>query len=118
MRFVLGALTGCVLLIGTAISGEPPVSVRANPSVSMAPATVQLSVTVQPDARNRLLTVMTDSGQFYRSSEMPLDGENSSRVQVFTFKNLPAGEYLVSARVGRDDGSDRVAETQLMVTGF
>ena len=45
-------------------------------------------------------------------------GDRSARQQRFTVRNLPAGEYVVQARIKRADNSERIAETHLVVTGF
>jgi len=110
-------VVGCCLLAGLAVA-SPPVAVSANPMVSMAPATVVVNVVLEPDERNRALIVVTDSADFYSSSEVALDGDRSARQQRFTVRNLPAGEYVVQARIKRADDSERIAETQLVVTGF
>jgi hypothetical protein len=117
MKLAVATVLGCVVLAGSPATATEPVSIRVNPTVSMAPATVILSVTVEPDERNRVLTVVTDSPDFYSASEVELEGERASRLQRFTVRGLPAGDYVVQARITRADSSERVAETQLMVTG-
>ena len=49
------------------------------PSKSMAPATIRVRVGVAPDADNRVLNVIADSGAYYRSSEIQLDGDRARR---------------------------------------
>ena len=117
MKFGVGVVLGCSLLAGPAVASEP-VAVSANPMISMAPATIVVSVVLEPDERNRFLTVVTDSQDFYSSSEVSLDGDRAARQQRFTVRNLPAGEYVVQARVTRADDSERIAETRLVVTGY
>ncbi len=118
MKVLAGVVLGCSLLGGVSVSGSEPLAITANPRVSMAPATITLRVTVEPDERNRLLAVITDAADFYSESEVTLDGENAARQQRFTVRNLPAGEYVVRARITRADDSERVVETHLVVTGF
>lgn len=117
MKLPVAAVLGCVALAGSPATGGEPVAVRANPAVSMAPATVVLTVVIEPDQRNRLLTVVTDSLDFYSASEVSLEGDQASRLQKFTLKNLPPGEYQVQARITRADNSERVAQTEMTVTG-
>ncbi len=118
MKVMAGVVLGCSLLAGTPAAVSEPLAISVHPIVSMAPATVTLNVTIEPDERNRLLTVVTDSTDFYSASEVSLDGDKAARTQRFTVKNLPAGDYLVRARITRGDDSERVVETHLLVTGF
>ena len=39
---------------------------------------------------------MAESPEFYRSSEIQLDGENTPSLSVFEFRNLPTGLYQVT----------------------
>ena len=111
----LAILTGVVATASPA-AAPPPVSVQVNPNVAMAPATVRVIVTVEPDERNRGLLVEADSLNFYSSSEVMLEGNESSRVRRFEFKNLPPGEYEVRATVERNDGRRQVANAQYVVS--
>ena len=94
-----------------------PVTVQVTPNVSMAPATVRVVVTVEPDDRNRGLVLEADSQEFYSSSQVTLEGDRSSRVQRFTLKNLPPGTYEIRATIQRNDGDTQVANAQYLVTG-
>jgi len=114
--FAVAAFAG-FLAAATPSAAPPPVAVQVTPNVSMAPATVRVVVTVEPDERNRGLMVEADSPDFYSSSEVTLDGDGSSRVQRFVFKNLPPGEYDIRATVERNDGGRQMASTMTIVSG-
>ena len=43
------------------------------------PATVRVTAIVERDAQNRAMEVVADSDGFYRSSLIPLEGENAPR---------------------------------------
>ena len=64
-----------------------------------APATVPVTIAVEPGARNRALVVEADSDDYYRSSLVELDGDKEKRLHLVEFKSLPAGEYTLRARV-------------------
>lgn len=117
MKLVVAAALGCLLLAGSAPASEP-VTVAAKPFVSMAPATLLVDVIVEPDARNRVLSVVTESDDFYTLSEVELNGDHAARKQKFTIRNLPPGEYVVQARIKRADDSERIAQARALVTGF
>lgn len=90
-------------------------TIRVSPNISLAPATVRVVVTVEPDANNRELVVEADSGVFFTSSTVQLDGEKSARTQSFILKELPAGSYNVAARVISRNGNSRTASSEYMV---
>jgi len=69
---------------------------QLSPSVARAPALLTIRVIVESAADNRRLQVVAESPEFYRSSEIQLDGANSTPLQVFEFRNLPTGLYQVT----------------------
>src|SRR6266700_1103316 len=83
--FLLGALSG--------VDGAEPLRLRLTPAASRAPGFVTVEASIEADASNRLLEVVGASADFYRSSEIEIDGAEGPRVSVFKFPNLPAGEY-------------------------
>jgi len=68
-----------------------------SPATSLAPANLIARVTIESDADNRAIEVIAESSEFYRSSEISLDGRNAPHVNVFEFRSLPSGEYEVRA---------------------
>jgi hypothetical protein len=81
------------------------------------PATVQITVAVEPDAHNRLLRIEADSGDFFRASELTLEGDEDKRLHSVEFKNLPAGSYVLKAEVLSTDALLGLATQELVVTG-
>jgi len=71
---------------------------------------------VKPDAANRALEIVADSGQFYRSSRLSLDGANAAEITETTFKNLPGGEYEVSVMLVGADGTRSWDRRSVQVT--
>jgi len=68
-----------------------------SPSVAFAPANLVVKTTVQRDAANRSMEIIAESATFYRSSEVPLEGDKAPRVSTFEFRSLPSGTYEVTA---------------------
>jgi len=94
-------------------AGAPdPVSVRATPAVAFAPATLVVRATIAADAHNRVIEVSADSGEFFRSSTIELEGENAPRTNLFEFRSLPPGIYEVRAVLIGDDGRQRALARQ------
>lgn len=67
--------------------------------------------TIVSDPDNRTVEIVAESPDFYRSSEMQLDGDRAPRTTVFEFRSLPPGSYEVTAilrgSTGRERGSVR-----------
>jgi hypothetical protein len=81
------------------------------------PATVDITVLVEPDPANRVLRVEADGDQMYRSTEFELRGGTDSRVHMVEFKDLEAGNYVLRAQVLGTDKVRGTATSELMVTG-
>ena len=67
-------------------------SLRVTPNVSSAPSNVIVKATIAKDAANRWLSIEADSGTFYRSSAIQLDGDKAPTVTEIRLSNLPSGE--------------------------
>jgi hypothetical protein len=73
------------------------VSIRVSPAVSFAPANLFVRATVDVNQDNRSLEIIAESPEFYRSSEITLDGDRAPKVTQMQFKSLPSGYYEVRA---------------------
>lgn len=98
---------GAMLASAVALDASQEVRVRVSPQNSMAPADILVYVTVERRADNRLLRVSAESEDFFRASEVSLDGEDSARISVLRFRELPSGEYDVTADVMGSTGQRR-----------
>jgi len=79
-----------------ALAGER-LRIRVSPETSFAPANLVVQAVIESDDDNRSLEVIAESTEFYRSSEIPLDGHRAPRLTVFELRSLPSGEYEVRA---------------------
>jgi hypothetical protein len=70
-----------------------------SPTATLAPGFVTVRASVEADAENRLLEVVAVSRDFYRSSQIEMDGAQAPRLSVFEFRDLPSGDYEFSARL-------------------
>ena len=119
-RITLAALTliGLITASGTTNATEK-LSLRVTPNVSSAPSTVIVKATVAKSSDNRWLHVEADSGTFYRSSAIQLDGDNAPLVTQIFLKNLPGGEYTVKAVLRNNMGEETVVRrTALVLSKF
>ena len=94
-------------------------SLRVTPNVSSAPSNVIVKATITKDPGNRWLTVEADSGTFYRSSAIQLDGDKAPTVTEIRLNNLPSGEYAVSAVLKNNLGEEiMVRRTVIVLSRF
>ena len=110
------AATVIALLFAMVATGaNEKLTLLVTPNVSSAPSTVIARAYVEPDADNRRLRVEADSGSFYRSSEVQLDGEKAPMLTEFRLKSLPSGEYTVMATLIDDMGKETVVRRTAIV---
>lgn len=118
MRFrnlVFSIATVTILGVAGSDATEARLRIEVTPRVSPAPASVRVRAIVPPDAANRALQIVADSGAYYRSSMVPLDGANAAEVTETMLKNLPGGEYEVSVALIDADGRRTIDRRQVMV---
>jgi hypothetical protein len=106
---------GLLLNLESDLAARDRVKIMVDPTVAVPPATLRVRTVVEPDESNRALEVVVDSAEFYSSSELRLDGEHASRVNALTLRDLPAGEYRVTATLTTADGQHWVAIKQIQV---
>ena len=106
---LLGILiTSTTLPIG---AGER-ITMKVSPAVSFAPANLVVRATIEADADNRAVEIVAESPDFYRSSEIQLEGDRAARTTTFEFRSLPPGTYEVRAKLLGVDGQQRAAVRQ------
>ena len=94
------AAIGLLFVAGAAAAGaagDQRVTVRVSPKVALEPALLTVRAMVEPNDDNRALTIVVSSAGYSRTSEIPLDGKASQRLNLFELRNVPAGTYEVTA---------------------
>jgi hypothetical protein len=100
--------------VGPAVDATEKLTMKTSPNVAYAPAHLTVRATVEADAANRALEIVIDSGDFYRSSLIELDGDNAPRTSILEFRGIPSGDYLVSAQLF-GQGGEALALTRQQV---
>ena len=102
------ALLGILMLITTAPTGAGErISLNVSPVVAFAPANLVVRARIEADPENRALAIIAESNDFYRSSEIQLEGARAPRTTMFEFRQLPPGTYEVRAKLVGADGQER-----------
>ena len=106
-------LFGVLLLTSTLPLGAgEKMTLKVSPSVSFAPANLIVRTQIEADAQNRGVEIVAESTEFYRSSEIELNGERAPRTTTFEFRSLPPGTYEVKATLLGPGGSPRASLRQ------
>ena len=115
-RLILAVFTtfGLVFAGGESTATEK-LSLRVTPNVSSAPSNVIVKATVAKNAENRWLHIEADSGSFYRSSDVQLDGDKAPTVTEIRLSNLPSGEYAVTAVLRTSLGEETTVRRTVIV---
>lgn len=95
------------LLSAVPINANNPLTMVVSPVRSFAPMNLTIRVQVEPDADNRALEVVTESGDYYRSSRIQLDGAEAPRTISLEIRNLPSGDYEVRGALINSAGRER-----------
>jgi hypothetical protein len=106
---VLGAL---LIVLARPLDADEWIAMTVSPLQSFAPTNVSVRVRIQPHKENRVLEVLIDSGEFYRSSQIPLDGEGAPRTVTVELRNLPGGDYQVVGSLANSAGRERASVRQ------
>jgi hypothetical protein len=105
---VRAALFGILVLAGTPTLGAGErITLKVSPAVAFAPANLIVRATILADADNRAVEIIAESDDFYRSSQIQLEGEKAARTNMFEFRSLPPGTYEVRANLVGANGHTR-----------
>jgi len=107
----LPAIGAIVLLAALPAAAGERLTVRVSPAMTFAPANLVVRAAIEADKNNRAIEVVAESRDFYRSSEVSLEGQNAPRVSMFEFRSLPSGEYEIRV-VLKDAGNQTRAMTR------
>jgi len=99
-------------------ASSDPLTVEVWPRVAFEKGGAFIRTRLQPDARSRALTIEWWTADFVGGSHLiSLDGDLSASRHEYLIKGLAAGEYVVTAVLKRNDGTQVRRETSLLVAG-
>lgn len=107
-------LTAAAFLLSSAMAldANEPLSMAVSPAQSFAPTNLMIRLHVEPNGVNRALEVVAESGQYYRSSKIQLEGSEAPRTISFEFRNVPGGDYDIRGTLISSAGKARAAVRQ------
>ena len=99
-------------------AAQDELSVRLPFVVAHGDALVRATVWIPRDGDNRVLRITLDSGSFYRSSDVPLEGDRAPQSHTLVWHKLPAGSYDVTVELVGTTRVKRVLRRELHVMGL
>jgi hypothetical protein len=115
MRRGIALLLLSIATSAVGLNAANRLSVKVSPAQALAPAFMRVQATVQPDAGNRSLRVVAQSDDFYRSTEVEIEGDRGPNVRVIEFAGLPSGLYHVDVVLMGNDGQRAAATAMIRV---
>ncbi|HXI29600.1 MAG TPA: hypothetical protein VNG89_14275 [Vicinamibacterales bacterium] len=112
MTFRACLLTILVASTTLPVGAGERITLKVSPAVAFAPANLVVRATVEADADNRAIEIVAESPDFYRSSEIQLEGDKAARTNTFEFRSLPPGTYEVRANLFGSNGEPRATIRQ------
>lgn len=103
---------GVFLSAAITVNAGERLTIAASPPQSFAPTNLMVRVHVTPDDANRALEVSADSGEYYRSSRIQLDGKDAPRTITMEFQGLPGGAYEIRGALMDSAGHARAFARQ------
>jgi hypothetical protein len=100
-------ISGFLALLALPVDGNEPLTLAVSPAQSFAPAVLRVRIRVEPSVANRSLEVIADSGDFYRSSEIQLEGDRSPATMNLELRGVPVGNYRVVGILRDREGHER-----------
>jgi hypothetical protein len=106
-------LFGILMLTTTLpIGAGERITMKVSPAVAFAPANLIVRAMIEADAENRAVQIIAESVDFYRSSEVYLEGDKAARTSMVEFRSLPPGTYEVRALLFGAGGRQRAFARQ------
>lgn len=113
------------VLAGTAGAAETspkepdPLAIKLSATVSAARNEVTVRARVEPDARSRELVIEWVSDDLAGGSHLiALEGDRAAASHRYTLKHLTPGQYVVTAILRRNDGTETRRQSELWVVGM
>ncbi len=102
------------LVVAGPVGGGQGIDLVVSPRLSRQPAVINIRVSVEPSTENRAIRVVAESPDYFRSSQVQLDGTSASRTSLFQYRDLPAGSYEIRGVLIGPDGRERAEVGRLL----
>lgn len=94
----------CLAATVVTLDGSQALTVRVTPAMSREPAALKIQAFIEADDRNRSLEIVARSSGYMRSSQIQIDGRDAQRAWEIEFRDVPHGNYEVTATLMGNEG--------------
>ena len=101
-----------ILMAVAQLGGTETLKMKVSPMQSFAPANLYVRLSIEPNANNRVVSVVAESEDYFRSSEVALEGNQGPRTVLVQFRSVPGGEYEIRGTVGDAVGNEVASARQ------
>lgn len=110
----------CTLLAqaGPLFAADDELSVRLPSFVTHSASLLRAQIWIPRHSDNRILRITLDSGAFYRSSDVPLEGDRAPQSHTLVWHALPPGAYEVTIQLVGTTRVKQVLRRELLVIGI
>src|SRR5437899_1432638 len=102
----VAVLLGGFLLAVAPLGGSESVKMSVSPAQSIAPANLFIRMSIEPNSVNRTVQVVAESDDYYRSSEVALEGDQGPKTVFVEFRSVPGGSYEIRGVVADARGHE------------
>jgi hypothetical protein len=106
------SLSFLTMTVASAVDAGECLTMKVAPKQALAPVNLRVSVRIEPDADNRVLMIVADSPEFYRSSSIPLEGDRAPKTFTIEYPNVPGGAYAITSVLVNSLGRERAVARQ------
>ena len=106
-------LSFLTVTVTTAVDAGECLMMKVSPRQALAPVNLRVSVRIEPNADNRVLVIVADSPEFYRSSAIQLEGDQAPRTFNIQYPNVPSGQYEITSVLMNSMGRERATVRQM-----
>ena len=104
--------------VSTRPSQREALTMTLSANLAPEPAEVSVRMRIEPDPRSRLLLIEWWSADGVGGSHtITVEGERAATRQEYPIKRMEAGEYIVSAALVRNDGTQVKRTARMIVVG-
>jgi hypothetical protein len=109
---IQACVCGLLLTAALTVNAGERLTIAVSPLQSFAPTTLMVRIHVAPDVDNRALEVTAESGEYFRSSLIQLEGKDAPRTIAVELRGLPGGDYQVRGTLIDTAGRPRASVHQ------
>jgi hypothetical protein len=117
--WIVTVVCGTLLALSVPVfAADDELTVRLPSFMTHSASSLRAQIWIPRDSDNRVLRITLDSGAFYRSSDVPLEGDRAPQSHTLVWHALPPGSYEVTVQLVGTTRVKQVLRRELHVIGI